>query len=365
MNIFAKSQTALSSLNIIYLGKVVHEQPGFRGVSHLAEHLISYGVRPCESQYEKYGIVSNASTGPLAVSFYLQGLDRYIRQFGEDYIERILKFEPSRELFERERKVVLEEYKDCFTDQVGAYLYNQMRINYDYCGPIGYREDLEKLTYENYIEFQRKNFSAPDKMIYVGDKELNFDIKFANSTMMRDFKLQNSTTLQLENKNQFDEKAVVHIHAPIKPEDLPFARFAGKLLSGGMDSPLFKLVREEHALAYFVYAMPNILSLNCCSFDIITLVSKENKDFTFELIEQVLKNPEKFVSKERFDDLYFAYSIALEKEEIERYINVSKFVAPYESSIDYIFNNKLLTYESIIDFIKRSAVSTYHFSDKN
>ena len=365
MNIFVKSQTALSSLNLVYLGKVVQEQPGFRGVSHLAEHLISYGVRDCEAQYEKYGILSNASTGPLAVSFYLQGLDRYIRKFGEDYIERILNFIPSKELFERERKVVLEEYKDCFTEQVGSYLYNQMRINYDYCGAIGYREDLEKLTYEDYLEFQKKTFSAPDKMIYVGDCEFDLDIKFAASSLLRDFKLKNSTSLQLENKSQFDEKAVVHVHSPILPQDLPFARFASKLLSGGMDSPLFKLIREEHALAYFVYAMPNILSMNCCSFDILTLVSKENKDFTFDLIEQVLKEPEKFVSKERFDDLYFSYTIALEKEEIERYINVSKFVAPYESSIDYLFDNKLLTYESIIDFIRRSATKTYHFSDKN
>ena len=75
MNIFVKSQTALASLNLVYLGKVVQEQPGFRGISHLAEHLISYGVRDCEPQYEKYGIMSNASTGPLSVSFYLQGLD--------------------------------------------------------------------------------------------------------------------------------------------------------------------------------------------------------------------------------------------------------------------------------------------------
>ena len=365
MNIFVKSQTALASLNLVYLGKVVQEQPGFRGISHLAEHLISYGVRDCEPQYEKYGIMSNASTGPLSVSFYLQGLDRYIRKFGDDYIRIILSFEPSKELFERERKVVLEEYKDCFTDQVGAYLYNQMRINYDYCGPIGYRQDLENLTYEDYIEYQRQTFSAPDKLIYVGDKEFEYDIKFGNSQLTRNFKLKNSTALELENKSQFEEKAVVHIHAPINENDLPYARFASKLLSGGMDSPLFKLIREEHALAYFVYGMPNILSLNCCSFDVITLVSKENRDFAFELIEKVLTEPEKYVSRERFEDLHFAYKIALEKEEIERYINVSKFIAPYETSIDYIIDKNLLSYESCIDFIRRSAANLYRFSDKN
>lgn len=365
MNIFIKSQTALSSLNLIYLGKVIHEQPGFRGVSHLAEHLISYGVRDCEPQYEKYGIVSNASTGPLAVSFYLQGLDRYIRQFGDDYISRILKFEPSRELFERERKVVLEEYKDCFTDQLGAYLYNRMRINYDYCGPIGYRQDLENLTYEDYIEFQRQTFDAPDKLIYVGDKEFEQNITYGQSSLYRNYTLKNSTELQLEDKNKFEEKAVVHLHCPITEKDLPYARFASKLLSGGMDSPLFKLVREEHALAYFVYGLPNILSINCCSFDILTLVSKENKDFTFELIEKVMNDPGKYVTQERFNDLHFAYKIALEKEEIERYINVSKYVVPYESSIDFIIDNNLLTYESCIDFICRCSKNIYRFSDKN
>ena len=364
MNIFAKSQTALASLNLVYLGKVVHEQPGFRGVSHLAEHLISYGVRDCEAQYEKYGIVSNAATGPLSVSFYLQGIDRYIRQFGDDFIDRLLKFEPSKELFERERKVVLEEYKDCFTDQVGSYLLNQMRINYDYCGPVGYRADLENLTYDDYMDFQRSTFRAPDKLIYVGDSEFKKEINFSNSSLTREFKLQKSTTLELENKSSFEEKAVVHLHSPLQQHELPYARFASRLLSHGMDSPLFKLVREKHALAYFVYAAASSLSLNCSSFDILTLVSKENKDFTFELISDVMNNPEKYVTQERFDDLLFAYKIILEKEEIERYINVNKFIAPYECSIDYLIDNKLLTYESIINFIKNAAKNTHHFSDK-
>lgn len=365
MNIFAKSQTALSSLNLVYLGKVVHEQPGFRGVSHLAEHLISYGVRECEAQYEKYGIVSNAATGPLSVSFYLQGLDRYLREFGRDFIARLLEFEPSKELFERERMVVLEEYKDCFTDQISSYLYNQMRICYDYCGPIGYREDLEKLTYESYIEYQRQAFCRPDKLIYVGDREFDMDIVFGESSLVRDFKLKNSTALQLEDKSSFEEKAVVHLHAPLQAGELPYARFAGKLLSSGMDSPLFKLVREKHALAYFVYAMPSPLSINYSSFDVLTLVSRENRDFAFELIEKVLAAPEEYITRQRFEDLYFAYSIALEKEEIERYINVTKYMLPYESSIDYLFDNKLLTYESVIDFIRSASGRLHRFSDKN
>ena len=364
MNIFVKSQTALASINLVYLGKVVQEQPGFRGVSHLAEHLLAYSVRECEPMYEKYGILSNASTGPLSVSFYLQGLDRYIRQFGDDFISRILKFEPSRELFERERKVVLEEYKDCFTDQIGSYLLNRMRISYDYCGAIGYRKDLENLTYENYIEYQRQAFAGPDKLIYVGDKKFEKEINFGTSSLYRDFILKNSTELELENKSQFDEKAVVHLHAPIKEDDIPFAKFAGKLLSGGMDSPLFKLVREEHALAYFVYAAGSSMSLNCSSFDVLTLVSKENRDFAFELIEKVLNEPEKYVSRQRFDNLRFAYGISLEKEEIERYINISKYITPYESSIDYLFDKNLLTYDSMIDFIRRAAANCRRFSDK-
>ena len=58
-------------------------------------------------------------------------------------------------------------------------------------------------------------------------------------------------------------------------------------------------------------------------------------------------------------------SDCLEKEEIERYINVAKFIAPYETSIDYIIDKNLLTYESCIDFIRRCAANLYRFSDKN
>lgn len=365
MNIFSKSQTALASLNLIYLGKVLSEKPGFRGVSHLAEHLISYGVRDCEPLYEKYGIVSNASTGPLTVSFYLQGLDRYIRQFGDEYISRLLKFEPSKELFERERQVVLEEYKDCFTDQISSYLLNRMRISYDYCGPIGYREDLENITYEQYMDFQKNTFNAPDKLVYVGSEEFKKDITFSQSNLCRDFILKNTTQLTLENKSSFDEKAVVHLHAVLTEDEYPMGRFAGKLLSHGMDSPLFKLVREKHALAYFVFATANLMSINFSSFDVLTLVSKENKDFAFEIIEEVLNNPEKYVTRQRFEDLKFSYAITLEKEEIERYENVSKFMLPYELSLDYLFDNKLLSYDGVIEFIRKTAKNIRRFSDKN
>ncbi|MDD3155638.1 MAG: hypothetical protein PHS41_12305, partial [Victivallaceae bacterium] len=105
---FLKSQTQLASVNLVYSGSVVREKKPFRGVSHLAEHLMSYAVRPLEAGYEKSAISSNACTGALHVRFFLQGLESQIRKHAPGFLRRIVDFEPSRELFERERQVVLE-----------------------------------------------------------------------------------------------------------------------------------------------------------------------------------------------------------------------------------------------------------------
>ena len=364
MNIFAKSATKLSSINLIYTGKVIHEEKPFRGVSHLAEHLMAYAVRDLESEYEKYGIVSNACTGPLYVAFYLQGLERYVKKFAEDFIFKIISFVPSKELFERERKVVLEEYKDCFTDQISSFVLNQSRINYDYCGAIGYREDLENLTYEQYLEFQKTFFSKSDKLLYVGSKPIDFNLEFGNTDCFKLFKFKESTSLQLEENSVFKEKAVVHLHTQITSDELPYAKFACALLSKGMDSPLFRVVREENALAYFVHCGAPSFSYNFSTMDILTQVSTENLHFTFEVIENVLNNVEKYISKKRFKDLITSYKITLEKDDINRYSNISKFITPYENTIDYLLDNKLLTYEKTIDFLKSKQGKFYHFSDK-
>ncbi|MBR7128216.1 MAG: insulinase family protein [Lentisphaeria bacterium] len=364
MNIFAKSPTKLSSINLIYSGKVIHEKKPFRGVSHLAEHLMSYAVRDLESEYDKYGIVSNACTGPLYVSFYLQGLERYVKKFAEDFITKIMSFTPSRELFERERKVVLEEYKDCFTDQISSYLLNQSRINYDYCGAIGYREDLENLSYEQYLEFQKTFFSKPDKLLYVGSKPIDFKLDFATTDCNKIFNFSSSSTLKLEQQSEFKEKAVVHLHTQLAGNELPYAKFACALLSKGMDSPLFRTVREENALAYFVNCGAPSFSYNFATMDILTQVSDENLQFTFEVIENVLNNVEKFITRKRFNDMITSYKITLEKDDINRYSNISKFITPYENTIDYLLDNKLLTYSNVIDFLKSKQGKFYHFSDK-
>lgn len=364
MNIFAKSPTKLASINLIYLGKVVNEVAPFRGVSHLAEHLMSYSVRDLEPKYEKYGIVSNACTGPLFVAFYLQGLERYIKQFGEEFIQKITNFTPSKELFERERKVVLEEYKDCFTEQISCYLLNQSRINYDYCGAIGYREDLEKLTYEEYLDFQKTFFARPDRLIYVGKKSLELPLEFIQSPTEKMFELKYSTNLTLEQQSSFKEKAVVHLHTSLNSKELPYAKFASALLSKGMDSPLFKTVREKHALAYFVHCGTPSFSSNFSTMDILTQVSNENINLTFELISEVLTNIDKHLTKKRFKDLSTAYKITLEKDDIDRYINIGKYIVPYEDTVDYLFDHQLLTYDGMIEFIKSKSNHFLHFSDK-
>ncbi|MDD3153510.1 MAG: insulinase family protein, partial [Victivallaceae bacterium] len=329
-----------------------------RGVSHLAEHIMSYAVRPLEAGYEKSAISSNACTGALHVRFFLQGLESQIRKHAPEFLRRIVDFEPSRELFERERQVVLEEYKDNFTDQAGAYLINLSRKYYDYYGPLGAREDLENLTYEAYLDFQHREFSRPAKLIYVGTTPFEpKKMEFAPTQLKRTFSFRPDRKLIPEHPCAFEEKTVIDFHTSLKAEELAYAKLGMTLLSAGMESPLFKLVREKHALAYFVFGTARLLSGNYGCADILTMVSNANRDKAIELIGKVLAAPEKFLTRKRFREVVASYVLHMRIQEIERYINIDQTLAPNpRQTLDYLMNHQMPTYESMIAFLQKFGV---------
>ena len=116
-----KSETDLSGFYIVYKGSVCNEKKGWYGLSHLMEHLICHSFDDMYDDFDRDGIANNAYTSDNEIVFYFTGLDEYLVKYKDEILKRILKFGVTEEMFQNERKIVLEEYKDYSRKVVISY----------------------------------------------------------------------------------------------------------------------------------------------------------------------------------------------------------------------------------------------------
>jgi len=122
MLINLKSQTDLSGFYMVYYGSTLLEKRGNYGISHLMEHLMCKNFEKLRETFEKEGIDWNAYTSSNEIVFYFTGLDEYLDKRRYELVELMSEFNVTKEQFENERKIVLQEYSDYFSDQTESHM---------------------------------------------------------------------------------------------------------------------------------------------------------------------------------------------------------------------------------------------------
>jgi len=357
---WVKSNNKLATIALRYHGNVLHETPGFRGVSHLCEHLKMRWLLDEHEKYDRCGMHFNAMTGTRDVFFYLSGLSRYMKHFEAEFLERVIHARPTKEEFERERKVVLAEYGNAMTSLAGVYRINFLRKKYGFCGPIGYREDLEKLTYEAFLSFLEKEFSAPDELLRISRENGGSTIPFAEKRTAKLAK-PSGKTLNLEPYQDCAKQEVLHFHAEVPLEDLPRAFFAAQLLSDL--GPLFKVLRQEHSLVYGVGASAGKISDDRAIFDISGLLDQKNLRQAQALTQEILAHPEKHITHKRFNDTLFSTKIQFELDDMNRAENFRYYLTPEEERLPRWIKQGLLPYDSVMHTLKSLRFETSCFAE--
>ena len=142
MIINLKSQTELSGFYVVYEGSTNLEKPGWYGISHLMEHLMCKNFDHLQEDFDKDGIDWNAYTSGNEIVFYLTGLEEKVNKWKGEFMDLLGQFNVTKEDFENERKIVLEEYMDSFNSQTEVHMLNLSRKLFNDYDPIGLREDL-------------------------------------------------------------------------------------------------------------------------------------------------------------------------------------------------------------------------------
>ena len=226
MIINLKSQTDLSGFYVVFYGSTNLEERGIYGISHLMEHLICKNFEHLRDDFEREGIDWNAYTTQNEIVFFFTGLDKFLSKRKYELVELISDFKVSKEQFENEKKIILQEYKNHFSDQTNCHLSNLGRKLYRDFDAIGLREDLESLRFMDCLNFFDKQFRNPSKIINVSKSQpFKIDLEFSNDSIDRQFEFGPFKDVLLEPTRNYGDKVSVSLISKPITEDFNYVIF--------------------------------------------------------------------------------------------------------------------------------------------
>jgi predicted Zn-dependent peptidase len=368
MIVNVKSQTGISGFYIVFDGSTMNEKPGWYGLSHLMEHLMCKSFEHLQNTYQQKNIKWNAYTSNTEVVFFMKGLDRHINQYKKEFLDLILSYEPTQEQLDNEKKIVLEEYKMAFNSQMSSHYYNLQRKMFNYYNAIGLRSDIENFTLQDCKEYLDLYCKQPTKIINVSiQNDFESDIKFREKKSAKPLEIKNYTNLHhiksddettvpegmipLEIINDYKNKVSIINSSKILTNDFASASFLCEMLGAGLNSPLYKEVREKLGLVYSIGCYNDKLNDTSSMIGITTDTSKKNIETVQNQIKYVLENKEKFLTQERFDIVKDNYITKLEEAEILNYANTSKYIDGPEWRIESIIHT--ITLKDVHDMVDK------------
>lgn len=328
MIINLKSQTDLSGFYVVYEGSTNLEKSGWYGISHLMEHLMCKNFDHLQEDFDKDGIEWNAYTSNNEIVFYLTGLDEKVNKWKGEFMDLLGDFNVTKEEFENERNIVLEEYMDSFNEQTQSHQLNLSRKLFGDFDPIGLKKDLQNLKFMDCLNYYELQYAKPSKIINVSKnkKYNNQAIDFVDRQIVKNLQFGNHN-VPLELGNEFKDKTSIVILSPVIEEDFAYVHFINAMLSLGLKSPLYQEIREKRGLVYYVHCYQSRMNQQGIS-TIATQTSNRNFNQVVDSVETIIKNPGKYLTKDRFNLVKDYYKVRQQKDEILRYKNVNQWINP-------------------------------------
>jgi len=328
MIINLKSENELSSFYIIWDGSTNLEKKGIFGIAHLCEHLQTKMIDHLQEDFDRDGIEWNLWTSSNEICMYIQGLDEKVNKWKHIIMDLMFEFKITKDDFENERKIVLEEYLDSMNQQTEVHQINLERKLFNDYGPIGLKEDLENMKFLDIINFWELQYSKPTKIINVSKNNpyKNKTLDFAERTIVKSVSFGDHK-VPFELGNEFKDKSSLVMLSPVIDEDFAYVHFINAMLSLGLKSPLYQEIREKKGLVYYVHCYQSRMNQQGIN-TIATQTSNKNFKAVVEATKTVLENPKKYLTKERFDLVKDYYKVRMQKDEILRYKNVNQYINP-------------------------------------
>lgn len=347
-----KSLTDLSGFYIVYYGSCNLEKPGTYGISHACEHIFCQAFEHMQDDLDNAGISWNAATYSNYIVYYFTGLEENLASFRDKLTKAISIFKVTKERFETEMKIIYQEYLDSFNSQDWSHALNLYRRKFNHYGPIGLGQDIKSITYEKFMEFYNLQYSNPDKIINVS-KTFKYEnlkgLKFKNKKEVKTFTdfadpfnypIKENPKAKIEKLADFQGKCSVIYYTDLitDTQDVSKIAFINLMLVMGLNSPLYRLLREQKQIAYSMHLdLDRMGSIGINAYRTVT--TKKNLKTLEQGLKEVLNNPSKYLTQERFELVNNVLKINLKKRDINRYKNIDDQLEPIEWDVYQLVDN--------------------------
>ncbi len=283
------------------------------GVAHFLEHLFFKSTKNMSTfdislNLEKLGAKINASTSHTKTCYKLQCLPENLDKCLEIYSDMLFNGLFLKEEIDKERSVILEEfkmyqddpmsvaYKNCFTK-----LMEGNKFDHDILGDMNV---IKNISIESILNFKKRTYT-PDKFIFsiygnVNSEQIKkilekyfhkiLNKKYNKIKKILPIKINPQTNLIVENQNKEQTQICILINS-VKAKDMSkYSVFLlQEILGGGMSSRLFEILREKLGYVYSTYA-DFFCSLEFGLFGIYAGVSNKNVKNCIKEIKNIINN---------------------------------------------------------------------------
>ena len=361
----------IGAFSIQFLNSCSIENIGFRGVSHLVEHCMCEKIKDMENEFTKYSLSYNAGTSNDGIVFYLTGIDKYVNKFKYKFLDAVLSYKITEDVFERERNIIIQEYVQSLSDQYSEFFKNFNRKYFNEDGVIGFIDDLKNITYEKFIEFKEKYFSIPDYIINVSkykfkkDKNNKFNIisYYSNPNEIPDeSELIENNKISYESYSNFDENRIVLYYTFFN--DYDYKKFIYHLIfcryfNEGLTSPLYKNIREKLQCVYSISSRVKYINKNSFMYYTCLFTSNDKLNEVKNELIKLYKDVE--LDEERFNNIVTSIKLDDEKAEL---LDKMKFEDNnFDKKIKNIIKKMKFSFEDFKYYIKLFQSNKFYIID--
>jgi len=315
IQLFNKTQSKIASIVVAFNAGARME--GSRkynaGIAHMLEHCIFKGThkRTCEEINDEVAMMGgsiNAFTSHELVAYFLDIPYDKLEDGMELMSDIVLNSKIPEEEFLKEKNVVTEEEASCY-DDISSFMYREFSQvffkNYLSRPVIGTKESISRFTSDEVKKFYNEFCSQDQIILSVASNYKKKDIKELAQKYFG--KPSGKVKKAYPKKSQFEYGGAESCLKLVKPGIehsyvwLAFPSF-GKdsekkasvsmltsILGGGMDSVLFKEVREKRGLVYSIYATTSEFQ-TAGAFMVCFSCKKDNVREVIDIVSEEVKN---------------------------------------------------------------------------
>lgn len=362
MYIYEKRSFKKTGLYIVFDAGSTYEADGQHGCHHLMEHLLCQTFKDQYDTLQKYNIDFNAYTTAKHVVVHFTGMEKYFtHDMKKLLIDRVVnKFNDyvTEESFENEKKTVYQEYLDTFNDPAEGAFTNLLREHFGTYSVIGKGNDILNFTLADAKKLF-KEFFKPSRIIEIGPTKTEgvkvkykADYKSATRESAK-YKWKKNHKLELQETPEGEKNTVFAMcKKTVSRADFPYVAIGLSMLTGGLNSPLYKEIREKRGLSYF---SSGAIEHNV-NQGIMYLMSATDKAQVNELVkvyEMVFKNIKKYLLKKDFNNEIDAITIMREERKLLRFANCADLIN--KGSMMIPKNLKKITYDKVVETMQKYA----------